>query len=232
MYGGLAQFVTKNLNLKRMAIMGFNEEFGQANTEAFRKGIERIGVGKIVGVEWYQLDERNFSSLITKLMKANPDAIVLTGAVADCALIVKQARAVGFKGVFLGNGPQSLIPFRKIAGEAAEGTYLATPYAPGFYKHVEAKAFAAEWAAKFKGQKPAWTAAHAYDAFNILVGAMRKAGMDKANVIEAIRQTKNFPGVAGITSFMASGEMVKPVFIQQWKGMQVVPIASLNVKVK
>jgi branched-chain amino acid transport system substrate-binding protein len=76
---------------------------------------------KVVSTESYNNQDTDFSAQITKIMSLAPDMIVLVGTNPAPALAVKNARALGYKGLLFGGtgvvSPKTI----EIAGSAAQG---------------------------------------------------------------------------------------------------------------
>jgi branched-chain amino acid transport system substrate-binding protein len=60
--------------------------------------------------------------------------------------------------------------------------------------------------------------ASSYDAFMVLVDAIRRAGTDTKAIQKALLETKDYNGLTGKISRFVQGEVVKSVQIQVVKG--------------
>ena len=111
---------------KRLAIMALDDEYGKGNIDAIERYIKRYG-GAADRREANRIASTRRSSgrLLTKLAGLKPDAIVLTGSLADTALIVKQYGELGLKIALVGGGGHSSRAFRNIAGAASDGMIVA-----------------------------------------------------------------------------------------------------------
>ncbi len=87
-----------NKGLRKIAILSFNQEWGVSVSNAFETKFTGLG-GVISGKEFPAPETKDFRSLITKILKDNPEAIYFpTDRVYE---IVKQVRTAGFKGVLV-----------------------------------------------------------------------------------------------------------------------------------
>ena len=101
--------------------------------------------------------------------------------------------------------------FIKIAGPAAEGTVAGIVKEKG--NPQLAKLTQDYQAAKFAEPSTTYTK-NAYDAANIIVAALKKAGTkDKAAIAKAIRETQ-YDGAMGHTSFDENGQTKLPVELE------------------
>jgi branched-chain amino acid transport system substrate-binding protein len=88
--------------------------------------------------------------------------------------------------------------------EIAEGTY-ATMVGGDMKKVPTAQQFIKDYETRF-GKVGQWSA-YGYDAANILIAAIRKAGQkDRRAVLKSIREIPSFPGVTGEVVFDAKGD--------------------------
>jgi branched-chain amino acid transport system substrate-binding protein len=109
---------------------------------------------KIVSEEFFERGSKDFAPLLTRVIAKNPD-LIETGYTdpTSSALITKQARELGYKGVILciwGPDPKQVL---KIAGPLAEGVYMGvsgppepqTPAQKALYKRFLTKYPASDW---------------------------------------------------------------------------------------
>jgi len=129
--------------------------------------------------------------------------------------LLKQARELGIKSKILGEEGADSPKLAEIAGEAAEGFYIVTNFDRDDPRPV-VQNFLKEYRKRYKIE-PDMVGASAYDAFMIIVDAMRKTKTysNPTAIRMAISKTTNFDGLTGIIKgFTHIGEVVKPVQVQ------------------
>ncbi|RZA04761.1 MAG: hypothetical protein EOP11_14350 [Proteobacteria bacterium] len=101
----------------------------------------------------------------------------------------------------------------KVSGKAAlENTYYSNHFAADT-KQANAQAFLAAYKAKY-GETPDAMAALGFDAFNVLMNAMKNAkALTREGVKDAIAQTKDFQAVTGSISMDKDRNAVKPAVL-------------------
>ena len=119
-----------------------------------------------------------------------------------------QARKMGIDVPFLGGNGFNSPEVIKIAGKAADGLVVATPW---FGESQDQKVV--DFNAKFEkeyGKLPDQFAAQAYDAMYIYADALKRAGKgnDRDAFRDALAKTKNFEGILGEFSFDDEGDVV------------------------
>jgi ABC-type branched-subunit amino acid transport system substrate-binding protein len=90
--------------------------------------------------------------------------------------------------------------FVKEAGNAAEGAVFPLLYAGS----TRAKVFEKEFVLRF-AEQPDYLAAHTYDAVNLLIAAIRKAGLNRVRICDAVREQSPWQGVAGSVQWDSLG---------------------------
>jgi branched-chain amino acid transport system substrate-binding protein len=229
-YGAIAGYAVDKLKLKRFATIAYNDEGGLASIQAFTDTATKLPGVQVVASEVVPVDTKEFKGLLTKLRGSNPDALVVAAAAPVSGLIVRQVREIGWDVQLLGHGGYHAVQeFRDVAGPAADSMVLATTYAPGYYKHPEAQKFATDWQAAH-GQPPRDLEAHGYDQVNMLAWAIKQGSPDRTAIRDKLAGLKDWPGAAGVYTFLENGDVKKDVVIQSWKDGKLLPIEVYGVK--
>ncbi|GJD34932.1 branched-chain amino acid ABC transporter substrate-binding protein [Methylobacterium aerolatum] len=205
----LAVWAAKDLG-QSIAIVSDTSDYGVANTKNFEKFYTAAG-GKIVATEAAPVGTTDFRALLTKIKALSPDAIYFGGVVTEAALVRQQMVELGITAPMIGVDGFHDAEFIKIAGPAAEGTIAGIVKEKG--NPQLAKLTEDYRAAHFAEPATTYTK-NAYDAANIIVAALRKAGTkDKAAIAKAIRETQ-YDGAMGHTSFDENGQTKLPVELE------------------
>jgi len=122
------------------------------------------------------MKETDFYTHLTKVIAGKPDAILLIGASEPAALIVKQARELGFKGRFLLADQAKMEEMAKIVSmDKLEGTIGLTPLYDRPVK--DAPAFVKAYQKRFgEGEACTTETAQHYESLGLLAYAMEIAG--------------------------------------------------------
>ena len=222
------QFIAKYIKnvlteLQSVGVLFDNDDYGRGLKDAFAAEAEAIGLN-IVAAEAYDRDNTDFKAQLTSIKSKNPDAIFISGLYGQAALIAKQAREAGITAQFFGADGVDSPDFLKIAGTAAEGTRLTTPFifgAGGEEAAKVAQAFEAEY-----GVPPDTWAALTYDAMGMIAEAIEKTydkGATLAENRKAIRDhlasldtpEEGYKGITGLTYFDKNGDTLnKPAYVK------------------
>lgn len=119
-------YAKDKLNVKRLAVLTVVSDLGTALAQAVKADWTRAG-GAIAAEDVHQPGEANFRPILLKMLSSRPEAIYLTSSNGkQLAQIVRQAREIGYKGVFLSYGafedPEVLA-----LGAQADGCYYSSP---------------------------------------------------------------------------------------------------------
>jgi branched-chain amino acid transport system substrate-binding protein len=202
---------------KRLAVMLLDDEYGKGNMDAIGRYLKKFGGAEILGSESYRIDAKEFRPLLTKLAGLKPDALVLTGSLADTALIVKQYGELGLKIPLVGGGGHSSGAFRNIAGSASDGMIVVPAYWPDYFKNKEAAQFEALYNTKYGALTGDEWSTFAYDAVHIVARAMERAkSTDGAAVIPEMFKLGTINGASGTFQLTPNGEIDTVVFVGYW----------------
>lgn len=120
--------------------------------------------------------ETDFYTHVTKVLSGKPDAILLIGASEPTALIVKQARELGFQGKFILGDQAKLDEMIKVVPiEKLEGAIAVTPL---YHRPIkDAPTFTQVYKKRFgEGEVSTFEAASHYETLYLLTYAMEIAG--------------------------------------------------------
>ena len=191
---------------KNVAVLSDSNGFGASGRVALIELAKKMGLN-IVADEKYKGSDKDMSSQLSKMKKANPDAIIVWGAGSPPAIAAKNIKQLGIKTpVFMSHGVASK-KFIKLAGDAANGIIIpagrliiANQLPDGDkYKSMLLK-YANDYQSKFKSPVSTF-GGHAYDALNILFTAIKKSGKDTSKIVNAIENLKGYNGTAGTFNF-------------------------------
>lgn len=205
------------LKINKVAVFYDNDDYGIGLKNSFITQAKAVGI-EVVGEEAYTRDSTDFTPQLTKFRAGKPEAIFIAGLYTQGALIATQAKKLGgLKNVkILGADGLDSEEYIKIAQDAANGTYVTSPFlfeAGG----PEAKKFAQAYKENY-GAEPDWVAANAYDALGLLKHVIEQAGPDRQKIRDFMAgmttPEKGYKGITGNTYFDANGDCQKPAYVK------------------
>lgn len=145
-------------------------------------------------------------------------AVVLAGP-ADSAAVVQELRRLRpALAIYCGPAAGSRT-FLGLAGSAAERVRYPDPRGPSERAADFARRFAARW-----GEPPDYLAAHAYDAAELLIQAIRRAGPGREAIRDALRELSPWNGVSGPIRWDKLGRNDRPATLAEIRGGVVQPL--------
>ena len=136
--------------------------------------------------------QSNYDGLVEEIVHTRANALVLIASYTESAQIISAVREKGFNGLIFGGPCMGRRSFLEQTGNAAEGVVFPLLYTHG----RESKSFDEKFNARF-GKHPDYLAAHTYDAVNLLIAAVRKAGLNRPRIHDAVRALSPWQGVTG-----------------------------------
>jgi branched-chain amino acid transport system substrate-binding protein len=153
--------------------------------------------------------DRQFDTQVSVIKQANPEAVVFWGNPSETAPAAVQLRAAGVKAGFYGFDRLVDPDFVQLAGAAAEGTTATYFFNP--QKHDPAWAdFRQRFHARF-GAEPDIYAGYGYDAGELMIEAIVKAGPNKYRVHDQLTSLDEYSGVTGHMRFDGRWDNIAPV---------------------
>jgi branched-chain amino acid transport system substrate-binding protein len=183
-----------------------------------RKFLATKGTGAIFEYE-FKSGTRDFSELAERVARARAGVVVLLAGPSDSGRLLVTLRERGFTGRILGGPWMARRAFVATAGTAADGVLfpLLDDPAPGF--HGFAEAFHAR-----SGTFPDFAAAQAYDATRLLIAAIRRAGLNRARIRDAVRELSPWDGVCGSIVWDPVGQNMRTVRLGSIRRGRVLPL--------
>jgi branched-chain amino acid transport system substrate-binding protein len=210
--GAAAAKLAQCLGFKRVFILDDRQLYGKGIADVFEKTAKELGL-QVMGHEGVESVDIDFRALLTRVKAANAD-LVYGGFVIDSGgpQVIQQMKALGLFDAgakFL--GPDGLYSPALVeqATPAAVNNNVYVTFAglpPDQLPTDVGKRFYTDFRAKYKEEPLGW-AMYAYQATLVTLDAINRAGAkDRAKIIEALHNTKNFEGITGRFSFDENGD--------------------------
>lgn len=209
----LAEYAVTELGLSRFAILYTNNDYGVALKNAFEETARALA--EVVAVEAFMDGDENFKPQLTSIQQKNPDALFVAGYYTEAAKIAQQAAEQGLEVQLLGADGFYSPVLVEIGQQAVEGAIFTAGFFAGDPDPV-VQGFVTRYKELF-GEEPDMFAAQAYDAARIVIEAIKRKGTEPQQIRDGIAETKDFPGITGLTSIDEEGDTLKEVLILQVK---------------
>jgi branched-chain amino acid transport system substrate-binding protein len=200
---GAATYAYKTLGYKKAAMLvDVASDYAVGLANFFKQSFTKLG-GEIVSDMRYQSGDQDFTAQLTEIISKKPDVVFLPAYFAEGAIVLKQARELGATFRFMGGDAMDNPEMVTLGGEAIEGfLYTGFAYAPDMKEmNPVAKKFTENWKKTFPDKDPNGNAALGYDAYILIIDAIKRAGSAEPEKIrDALEKTKDVPTVTGVTT--------------------------------
>lgn len=168
----------------------------------------------IVATSNYNTGDQDFTAQLTNVSAAKPDVIFAPGNFTESALLIKQARQLGITVPIIGGDTWETPEFIDIGQADVEGTVFSTFFATEKPITAESEKFLAEYRKEYN-KEPAAVTALGYDAYILILDAIKRAGSaDPIKIRDELAKTKDFMGAAGVITLDENGDAVKDAVIK------------------
>jgi branched-chain amino acid transport system substrate-binding protein len=217
----IADFIVGAAAAKKVFVVDDKSEYGKGLGDAVRGQLKTKGA--TVTDDALDPAATDYSSTVTKIAAAKPDAIFFGGYYAGAGKLIKQLRDKGVTAKFFsadGSLDKGIIDS---AGAAqAEGVLIGCPcrIPTAAETDEKVKKFATDYKAKF-GADPLIYATEGYDAMTTLTKAIA-TGATTADAINAAIGKSDFDGITKHIKFDPNGEpSAKSIYMYEVKGGQI-----------
>jgi branched-chain amino acid transport system substrate-binding protein len=188
-------------------VRGLAEAFGTAFTG---------GGGIVVGAETYTAQDTDFTTILNKVAVVRPDILYVPDYYNIVNLVGAQTRARSIPVVLMGGDGWDSAELNRAA---VDGGYYTNHYSPD-----DARPVVQEWSTAYQARYhtvPDALAALAYDATNLMIAAIDRAGVDDPARVKDALAALRWEGVTGAIHFDPDHNPIKPAVIMQVKDGQV-----------
>jgi branched-chain amino acid transport system substrate-binding protein len=221
-----AVFAFNDLKAKKAAcIFDVGNDYTKGLSEFFKAKFTALG-GQVVGYEGHATGTTDFKAQLTKVLAAGPDILYVSDYYNDVALIAKQARELGFKGPLVGGDGWDSPKLMEVGGAAVEGCFFTNHYSQDDTAPM-VQAFVKSYKTKY-GAEPDALAALGYDATNIMLDAIQRAGKTDGDAIRDALTKTDLQTVTGKVKFDGDRNPVKSAVIIEIKGGKQVFKTTVN----
>ena len=199
---------SQEMGVQKVFLLHDRELYGKGIAEMFKRSAEKLGL-HVLGMEGIDPKASNYRSLVTKMRQKGPDLVFFGGTTqTNAGQIAKDMRAGGLKAKFMVPDGCFETAFIEAAGkENLEGsTFVTFGGVPASELRGKGLDFVANYRKKF-GIEPEAYAAYGYEAANVVLAAIARAGKkERAAIVAEIAKTRDYSGVLGTWSFDENGD--------------------------
>jgi len=206
--GTLGRYAVKNLKGKSIAVIDDRTAYGQGVAEEFEKAVKASG-GTIAERQFTTDKATDFTAILTAVKAKKPDVIFFGGMDAVAGPMIRQMKQLGIQAKYVGGDGICSGELPKLAAGAMDDGMVVCAEAGGVEGEQKKGMddFRAKFKAKFNTDVQVY-APYVFDALNVMVAAMVKAGSaEPAKYLPELAKTNGYKGVTGTISFDEKGDI-------------------------
>jgi branched-chain amino acid transport system substrate-binding protein len=199
----VADFASDHLKITRIAIIDDRKTYGEGLANDFENRAKSLGMQTVLR-DHINPGEMDYRPLLTRIKAANPQAIFYGGEYNEFGLIVKQAREVGMRTVYLmsGDGSRDIQTYGRAGGaKDLPGVYVSFGRVTDAMLEMEKR-----YKEKFGIDMNAF-APYTYVAGDIILQAIQATGKTDAESISQYLMGNSFDTLVGKIEFDEKGDV-------------------------
>jgi branched-chain amino acid transport system substrate-binding protein len=194
-------------NLKKVGIITVAGAFGESGKEQLVAQAPAFNM-EIVQAESFDAKDTDMTAQLTKIRKAQPDAVICWGTNPGPAVVAKNMQQLGMTIPLYQSHGVASGKFIELAGDAAEGIVLPTGkilvanllqdndvHKPILLQYMK------DYEARNKAPVAGGFGGYAYDAMGILAKALKGTNGDRDKIRDNIEKLTGYLGVSGTFNF-------------------------------
>lgn len=204
-------FAYETAKKRNVVIIHDKKTYGQGLALQFKAQFEKLG-GKVPTVETVEPEDQDFSAVLSRIKRFNPDMIYYGGEYPAASLLTSQADQQGLKVPIMGGDGIYSGTYISVAKAAGEGDFATSVGAPT-EKLPTAQSFVDAYKAAGYADPYEAYGAYAYDAANTIIAALEKVLVDVDEIDDDLRvklrqavQDGSIDGVTGKVAFDQYGD--------------------------
>jgi branched-chain amino acid transport system substrate-binding protein len=199
----------KPYRIAKIAVLYVDNAYGKSGLDGIMQECPKAGIS-IIMEETFGGRDTNMITQLTKIKGSDAQAVIVWGTNPGPAIIAKNANEIGLKIPLINSGGCLNEKFLELSGHAAEGVYIVgyrmalpeqlpstDPLKPQILKYIT------DYKQRY-GEATNLFGGNAWEAFMLVVNAMKNVGTDRAKIREYIENAKNFQGMSGTYNFSPS----------------------------
>ncbi|HEY3415593.1 MAG TPA: ABC transporter substrate-binding protein [Armatimonadota bacterium] len=193
-------------NIKKVAVISVSNPFGDSGKQQLELQAPKQGIS-IVAKESFGDTDADMTAQLIRIRKSKAQAVICWGTNPGPANVAKNLKNLGIKLPLIMSHGVANKQFITLAGPAANGVIfpagklLVANSLPGSEKQKKVLlAYAGAFQKEYNRSADTF-GGHAYDAFNLVVNALKVAGPNPAKIRQALEKSKGYVGISGVFNF-------------------------------
>jgi branched-chain amino acid transport system substrate-binding protein len=203
------------LQQKRIVLFAATDHDSRAYLSRLKPVLGQVKASVVMHVE-FESGRADLAQPAERATTPAADVVVIIAAARDSGRAVRALRAAGYRGPVAGGPWLGRDSFRSEAGNAAEGTVFTLAAQPS---HAFTKAYEQRY-----GVTPDYAAACGHDAVALLVQAIRRSGLNRSRIRDALAAIEHWVGAGGTLEWDEFGQNRRTPVLVEWHSNRIVPV--------
>lgn len=193
----------KSKGAQKVAMLYMNNAFGDGGKNALTKAAADNGVS-IIFEDKFEATDKEMSAQLARIKGSDAQAVLIWAIPPSASIVTRNYRELGLNIPLIHSHGIANKNFLDLAGDAANGIVLpvgkivVAEQLPDSDPQKQALlSYAKDFTAKYNSP-PNTFGGHAWDAFNMVVTAIKEVGVDRSKIRDSLEKTKNFVGISGV----------------------------------
>lgn len=188
---------------QKLALLTMNNAYGDGGKNALIKAAAENGMS-IVYEDKFEATDKEMSAQLAKIKNSDAQAVLVWAIPPSASIVTRNYSELGLKIPMIHSHGIANQNFLDLAGSAANGIELpvgkivVADQLPDTDPQKQVLvSYTKDFTAKFN-TPPSTFGGHAWDAFYMLVNAIKEGGTDRAKIRDSLENTKNFVGISAV----------------------------------
>jgi branched-chain amino acid transport system substrate-binding protein len=193
----------KSKGIQKIAILYMNNAYGDGGQKALNKAAADNGIS-VVLQDKFEATDKDMSAQLAKIKNSDAQAVMVWAIPPSASIVTRNYRELALNIPMIHSHGIANQNFLDLAGDAANGIefpvgkiVVADQLPDNDPQKQVLMSYTKDYTAKYN-IPPSTFGGHAWDAFNMLVNAIKESGTDRAKVRDSLEKTKNFVGISGV----------------------------------
>lgn len=193
----------KSKGIQKIAILYMNNAYGDGGQKALNKAAADNGIS-VVLQDKFEATDKDMSAQLAKIKNSDAQAVMVWAIPPSASIVTRNYREIALNIPMIHSHGIANQNFLDLAGNAANGIefpvgkIVVGDQLPDNDPQKQAlMSYTTDFTAKYN-TPPSTFGGHAWDAFNMLVNAIKESGTDRAKIRDSLEKTKNFVGISGV----------------------------------
>lgn len=193
----------KENNLNKIAFLYMNNSYGDNGKKAISAAVKDSGIN-IVAEEKFDANDKDMTPQLTKVKASGAQAAIVWAIPPSASIVTKNFRDVGLTIPLIHSHGVGNQKFIELAQGSADGVILpigklsvTAQISDNDPQKKVLEEYISDYSKKYNTE-PNSFGGYAWDAFNLLVTALEKAGPDREAIQKELEKTQGFVGISGV----------------------------------